>query len=78
MAHWHIVWREEKPTGAKFWTLTIAGERFGRMGEAEMEAFFAAGRAEAVSGKEREDRKTWAVEKSWERVGCSAASQGIF
>ena len=68
MAHWHIYWRLGKPTGAKFWTLTTAGGRFGRTGEAEMEAFSAAGRAEAVSGKERGDRQKWAVEISWDLV----------
>ena len=78
MAHWHSDWREEKPRGAKFWRLTRAGGRCGRMGEAEMGAFCAAGRAEVGSRKEREDRQKWEVERSWDWEGFSAASQGIF
>ena len=59
-------------------TQTTPRGRCGRMEEAEMETFSAAGQAQALGGKERGDRKKWAVERSWDWVAFAAASLGIF
>ena len=60
MSHWREGWKEGKPMGAKFGTLTREVEM---MGEVEMMEVLESDWTKVECGRGRGGRKKWAVER---------------